>query len=80
MTDLLKALWGLVLNRPLVWLARDGSVTYERYRRAERWAITRPGWTFYVLTTGPGCGCRRRFGLWRTIICSPHMGLRLDDE
>ena len=76
MRGLLRALFGMVLNRPLVLLNDDGSVfAYDQVDRADRWAITRPGWTYTLLARRLPCGCTRRIRLV-TISggCERHMG------
>lgn len=74
--------WGMVRNPPLVWNNEDGSFSHtEQVPRFggdfNRWAL-RPMWMYRLLTTNPGCGCRRRFGLWRTIYCMDHAEFSLD--
>lgn len=70
-------LWDLIRNPDVVWL--DGEtkeeVSRERWKRfgsPSRFHTFRPIWMSYFLTTNPGCGCRRRFGLWHTMWCMPH--------
>lgn len=71
--------WSLITNPELVWLNTDGSVAererINRFRGYMTWWSIRPLWMHYALTTRAHCGCRRRFGLWRTIICSDHCPL-----
>lgn len=66
--------WGMIWNRPLVWENADGTFSHtEKVRRFKgpfsRWTI-RPMIFHTAFTTRPDCGCRKRFGLWRTIWCS----------
>lgn len=35
--------------------------------------MSRPYWTYTILTTRKPCGCRKRFGLWHTIYCAGHV-------
>lgn len=74
-------LWELVRNPDVVWL--DGTtkeeVSRERMSRYNRFHIFRPMWMYTFATTNPGCGCRRRFGLWCTLTCSDHVGLDLNN-
>jgi hypothetical protein len=64
MSALCRAIWHTALNRPV-----DG----DQFDRRTMWALTRPYWTHVALTTEEPCGCRRRFGLWRTIWCFEHV-------
>lgn len=78
-------LWNVVRNPDVVWVDPDTGeeVSRERWKRVARWHTFKPMWTFYFLTARPGCGCAKRFGLWRTIWCSEHAGVKLgmdDDE
>lgn len=60
MSALIRALWWTARNRPV-----DGEV----FDRRTMWELTRPYWTHTIFTVQQDCGCRRRFGLWRTIWC-----------
>lgn len=73
-------LWDVIRNPDVVWLDGNtgGEASRERWKRIDRFRILRPTWTFYFLTTKQGCGCRKRFGLWRTIICSDHVAHSAD--
>lgn len=75
-------LWHVATNPDVVWLDPETNeeVSRERWKRKERFQVLRPLWTFTFLTTNPGCGCRKRFGLWHTIWCAEHCGLELKDE
>ena len=64
MRELITAIW--TARKPYV--DDDGEV----YSRRDVWAMARPYWTHTALTTHEACGCRRRFGLWRTIYCRNH--------
>lgn len=75
-------LWDLARNPDVVWLDANTKeeVSREHWKRRSRFHILRPIWMYCFLTTDPGCGCRRRFGLWHTMWCSEHIGLDLNDE
>lgn len=75
--------WGMIWNPPLVWVNRDGTHSHtERVGRFRgnftRWSI-RPMIFHYAFTTRLECGCRKRFGVRRTIWCSDCLGLNLGD-
>lgn len=75
-----RFLWGMIRNPDVVWEDTNGEVaSVERWTRVQRWHVFRPMWTYYVFTTNPGCGCRKRFGLWPTMWCSDH-GFDMEDE
>lgn len=70
-------LWDLIRNPDVVWVDAETKeeVSRERWKRfgsPSRFHTFRPMWTYYFLTTNPGCGCAKRFGLWHTIWCSKH--------
>lgn len=67
-------LWSLILNPDVVWVDpwTQEEMSRERWKRIDRFHTFRPMWMYHVLTANPGCGCRKRFGLWRTIWCSEH--------
>lgn len=68
-------LWGIVRNPDVVWVDVDtGAELSEYWKRIDRFHILRPMWMYTFLTTEADCGCRKRFGLWRVIICSEHTG------
>lgn len=74
-------LWGVIRNPDVVWEDADGkTASVEQWTRAQRWHVFRPMWTHYVFTTNPGCGCRKRFGLWSTMWCSDHANLWGDES
>lgn len=75
-------LWGIARNPDMVWLDANTQeeVSRGRWKRIDRFHILRPMWMYYFLTTNPGCGCRKRFGLWHTITCSEHAGLNLGED
>ena len=67
-------LWGVARNQDVVWVDPESEeeVSRERWKRSSRWHTFRPLWMYYFLTTRPGCGCAKRFGLWHTMWCSDH--------
>lgn len=75
-------IWSLIRNPDVVWIDPETQeeVGRERWKRIDRFHTFRPIWTHYFLTTGPGCGCRKRFGLWHTIWCSKHGFAELLDD
>lgn len=71
----------LARNPDVVWLDTDGKeAVRERWKRSARFHILRPIWMYYFLTTNPGCGCAKRFGLWHTIWCSDHAFEMADEK
>ena len=67
-------LWNVARNPDVVWVdpETEEEVSRERWKRSARFHTFRPIWMSYFLTTNPGCGCRKRFGLWNTIWCMRH--------
>ena len=65
----LSFLRDLITNPPVVF----GDGDEEHWTRRERWQILRPMWTHTIATIEAPCGCCRRFGLWRTIVCAEHV-------
>lgn len=68
----------LVVNKPLVWVAQDGSdeEMVEHWPRKEMFQLLRP--RYYGLKKELPCGCSRRFGKiilyrWK---CEEHSRLR----
>ena len=73
-------LWGVLRNPDVVWVdVQTQEESRERWRRIDRFRVFRPRWIRDAFTVRSSCGCRRRFGLWRTIWCSEHMGLFLEE-
>jgi hypothetical protein len=71
-------LWGVLRNPDVVWVdLQTKEEIRERWRRRDRFQIFRPRWIRDAFTTRQSCGCRRRFGLWRTTWCSDHFGRAL---
>lgn len=66
--------WGIVRNPDVVWVDPETHEedSRERWKRRDRFHTLRPIWMYSFLTTGPGCGCRKRFGLWNTLWCMEH--------
>lgn len=77
--------WSMIRNPDMVWLNEDGSVFETEHvprfggEYMNRWSL-RPMWMHYAFTTKPGCGCRKRFGLWNTIWCMDHARFDLDAD
>ena len=69
MVSMLRLIRDIITNPPIQF----GDEPPEHWSRWERWQVFRPMWTHTLLTTHADCGCRRRFGLWRTIYCAPHV-------
>jgi hypothetical protein len=74
-------LWGVIRNPPIEWTDTEtGELTHtETMTRSTRFHVFRPYWTHVAFTTDPGCGCRKRFGLWATIWCMEHAFESEDD-
>lgn len=77
-------LWGIARNPDLVWVdQKTKEEEREHCSRRFRYQVLRPIWMFTFLTTDPGCGCRRRLGIWQTIWCAEHLfgdSWKCDDE
>lgn len=71
----------LVFNPPLEWVdAETHEVTFVEKTTRRRYATTfRPMWMTLAFTTSAECGCRRRFGLWKVLICMEHAGFGKDE-
>lgn len=67
-------LWYGIRNPDVVWVDPETGEesSRERWKRIDRLRTFRPIWMSYFLTTGTGCGCRKRFGLWHTMWCMNH--------
>lgn len=70
-------LWGVVKNPDVVWVdTHTGEETRERWKRRDRFRLLCP--LRYVFTTRSGCGCLRRFGLWKIAFCAEHARVWLE--
>ena len=71
-----RFLWAWAFNRTVTWEDPEtGKTDVDHWDRTEFWQVFRPMWTHTVFTTNPGCGCRRRFGIWPTMWCSDHVDI-----
>lgn len=65
--------WGIVRNPDLTLHEQTtGAEEHIRVSRHFRMHALKPMWMYKFLTTEAECGCLRRFGLWRVIICYDH--------
>lgn len=68
-------LWDVIYNPDVVSVdVETGEEIRESWKRSAQFHLLRPMWMRYFLTTNPGCGCRKRFGLWYTMWCGKHAG------
>lgn len=69
-----RFLWAWAFNRTVTWVDPEtGCTETEVYGRQDFWLVFRPHWFRTIFTTNPGCGCRRRFGIWQTMWCHDHV-------
>lgn len=81
-TETAAWLWGVIRNPDVEWIdtGTGETASVEKWTRSTRFHLFRPYWTHVVFTTNPGCGCRKRFGLWATISCMKHVFEEADIE
>lgn len=76
-----RFLWAWLFNRTVTWTDTETQAeVVEHWDRTEFWHVFQPGWFGTFATTNPGCGCRKRLGVWPTRWCTGHAFPDWEDE